>query len=243
MSEWIYFENDDYIIINKPSGLNSDVDRLGSDNVQKKVADYLQEKYPKKVSVFSQVVNRLDRPVSGLMICAKKKSILKYFNQQLSQGLIQKYYLAVVEGKPESNQQILKHYLKKSTTQFKALISSSEDPNAKEARLSYRILASENMYSLLLIQLHTGRYHQIRCQMAEIACPLWNDKLYGAQMVNSEIGIGLSSIKLEFTDMKTGQEHIYFCIPSNNIEPWSLFTNQLIRLDSDFKLGIDPFKI
>lgn len=242
MKEWIFFENDDYIIINKPAGLNADVDRQGNDNVQNKIADYLHKNNPQKKSLFSQVVNRLDRPVSGLMICAKKKSILKYFNQQLSEASIHKYYLAVVEGSPESNQKILKHQLKKSTTQFKAITASAEDPNAKEAILSYQLLDTTNKFSLLLIKLHTGRYHQIRFQLSEIACPIWNDHLYGAQKVSHEISIGLSCIALKFNDMKTKHEQIYFCLPSIEMQPWSPFSNLLNKLDSDFINEIQLFK-
>lgn len=235
MQVQIHSESDDFIIVNKPAGLNADVDRAGSENVQEDISAYLRNKYPQKKNIFSQVVNRLDKPVSGLMICSKKKSILTYLNEQLSLGLINKYYLAVLEGELPQKQGTLTHITKKSTIQFKAITALSNDKKAKEAKLKFQVLGVGEGYSLVLVKLITGRYHQIRFQMSESHCPIWNDTLYGASLMSDDNRIGLSSIFISFKDKYSGNALNYFCLPSIALEPWNKFTDELLKLESDFR--------
>ena len=133
----IFFENEDYIIAKKPFGLLSEEDPAGSVNLRKLLEDYLHESYPKKKQLICQLANRLDKPVGGLLFCAKKQSILKDLQEKFFKRKISKYYLAVVEGVPKKPKAVLENYLVKSSSEFRAVTASPDTPGVKLARLRY----------------------------------------------------------------------------------------------------------
>ena len=229
MSEFIFYENDDYIIAKKPSGLLSEEDPVGSRNLRKILEDYLHNKYPWKKQLICQLTNRLDKPVGGLLICAKKQSILKDLQNKFYLRKVQKFYFAVVKGELEKKQGRLENYLLKSSSEFKAIKANADTPSAKLAKLSYKYIASNNNYSLLLIQLHTGKFHQIRFQLSQLGHPIWNDEWYGAKRTTSDLRIGLYSFYLGFEEPNTGIFKEFKFSPPQ-VGPWDLFSEEIEEL-------------
>jgi 23S rRNA pseudouridine1911/1915/1917 synthase len=229
MSEFIFFENDDYIIAQKPSGLLSEEDPAGSKNLRQILEEYLHTTYPWKKQLICQLVNRLDKPVGGLLICAKKQSILKDLQQKFFLRKVYKFYFAVIKGTPEQEKGQLENYLVKSSTEFKAVLATAETPNAKLARLKYKCIASNEKYSLLLVQLKTGKFHQIRFQFSNIGHPLWNDEWYGAKRTTSDLRIGLFSFYLGFEEPNS-TEYKEFKLAPPEVEPWMMFTKEIEKV-------------
>lgn len=224
----IFFENEDYIIAKKPFGLLSEEDPAGSVNLRKLLEDYLHESYPKKKQLICQLANRLDKPVGGLLFCAKKQSILKDLQEKFFKRKISKYYLAVVEGVPKKPKAVLENYLVKSSSEFRAVTASPDTPGVKLARLRYELISTQDNYSLLKIQIFTGKFHQIRFQLSCLGHPIWNDEWYGAKRMNPDIQIGLYSYFLGFDEPKTELRKEYICFPEQT-EPWNLFPSDWIK--------------
>jgi 23S rRNA pseudouridine1911/1915/1917 synthase len=226
ISELILYENDDYIIAKKPFGLLSEEDPAGSQNLRELLESYLKQKYPWKKQMICQLTNRLDKPVGGILICAKKQSILKEIQLQFYSRNVQKYYFAITEGSPQDSAKRLEHYLVKSQTEFKAIPASPETQGAKLAKLYYRVISSNDQHSLLLVQLHTGKYHQIRFQLSQIGHPIWNDEWYGAKRMHPDFKIGLFSFFIGFTEPRSGEFKQYSLSPPDT-EPWSMFSTAI----------------
>ena len=226
MSEFIFYENDDYIIAKKPSGLLSEEDPSGSRNLRQILEEYLQSKYPWKKQMICQLTNRLDKPVGGLLICAKKQSILKNLQHKFYLRKVEKFYFAIVQGQLEKKQGRLDNHIIKSSSEFKAIQGNANDPNAKLARLSYRCIANNTKYSLLIIQLHTGKFHQIRFQFSLLGHPIWNDEWYGAKRTTSDLRIGLFSFFIGFEEPNTGIKKEFKCATPES-EPWNLFSKEI----------------
>ncbi len=224
--ELILFENDEYIIAKKPCGMLSEEDPTGARNLREILENYLKNKHPEKKRLICQLTNRLDKPVGGLLICAKKQSILKELQSQFYHRNVQKYYFAIVKGKPQHKARRLQHYLIKSQSEFKAIEASAGMHGAKLAKLSYNLVSTHEQYSLLIVQLHTGKYHQIRFQLSQIGHPIWNDEWYGAKRMNSDLKIGLFSFYIGFTDPKT-REFRQFILKPPETEPWTLFSTDI----------------
>lgn len=235
MSEYILFENDDYIIAKKPSGLLSEEDPIGSLNLRQILENYLRTKYPRKKQLICQLTNRLDKPVGGLLICAKKQSILKDLQNKFYLRKIRKYYFAIVEGKPSRMQGRLENHLVKSSAKFKAIHALPDTQGAKFAKLSYKCVASNDAYSLLLVQLHTGKFHQIRFQFSHMGHPIWNDEWYGAKKITADLRIGLFSFFLGFEEPNTELFKEFKLAPPQSI-PWNLFQDEIEKIiQSDLK--------
>ncbi|MBK9728944.1 MAG: RNA pseudouridine synthase [Saprospiraceae bacterium] len=226
VSDLIYFENADYIIAKKPSGLLSEEDATGSRNLRQELENYIRTKYPWKKQLICQLANRLDKPVGGLLFCAKKQSILKDIQYKFYMRNVKKLYFAVVEGSPEKKKATLENYLLKSSSEFRALPANAETKDAKLAKLSYTTLASHSNLSLLQIRLLTGKFHQIRFQLSQLGHPIWNDEWYGARRIMVEQRLGLYSYYLGFIEPNTGIQKHFNCAPPE-IEPWILFNNEI----------------
>ncbi|MBK9108414.1 MAG: RNA pseudouridine synthase [Saprospiraceae bacterium] len=219
----LFYENNDFIIARKPAGFLSEEDPAGSVNLRSLLEKYLSETYPWKKRGICQLVNRLDKPVEGLLICAKKQSILKGLQQQFYERTVRKNYFAIVEGKPEPIKATIKSHLKKVQHAFRAVAATANDPEAKEAILHYQLLDHQEGFSLLQIELRTGKFHQIRFQLSQKSYPIWNDEWYGAKKYSAEMKIGLFSYSIQFKDVQTGEQRNFVCCPPLDKEPWNLF--------------------
>ena len=194
----VVYEDNHIIIVNKDPGEIVQGDKTGDTPISESIKAYLKEKYNKPGNVFCGVVHRIDRPVSGLVIFAKTSKALERLNKMLREGEIHKTYMALVEGHPEKSKGTLKNFLVSNGRINKTFIAKETDPNAKEAILEYKVLEKFNRYSLLEINLLTGRKHQIRAQLAAMGHPIKGDLKYGAKRSNPDGSISLLAQKIQF---------------------------------------------
>jgi 23S rRNA pseudouridine1911/1915/1917 synthase len=190
-------ETQQWIAVNKPGGLN--VEQLWDyPSVEAEVRKYLQGGHTREP--FVGIVHRLDRPVSGVLLLAKKKSTLKLLNEQFAQHTIQKTYWAVTEGIPAAPTGTLTHYLVKDQKNKRALATTHKVPQSSLATLSYQVLETANGRALLEIKPLSGKYHQIRVQLAAANWPILGDLKYGAHIVDTSQTIALHARNISFYD-------------------------------------------
>lgn len=161
------------------------------------VKEWIKKEFNKPGEVFLGLVHRLDRPVSGVVVFARTSKGASRLSEQFRNKTTKKAYRAIVEGKPDSEQASLTHYLRKEKS-LKATVFPRPTPNAKEALLDYKVIETLEDRSLLEIDLHTGRFHQIRAQLAFIGHPIVGDNKYGASTHLSENQIALYAHRLTF---------------------------------------------
>jgi len=167
-------------------------------------------------------VHRLDRVTSGVVLFAKKKSALKYFNAQFEIKNIQKTYLAIVSGEVKESKSSLSHFLRKDQKKKIAVIYKTRESNSKPCTLSYIQNKSIDGLSLLEVKPQTGRFHQIRAQLAFIGNPIFGDEKYGSTYKYVKNEVCLHAWKLKFKDFET-EKVIEFTAEYPSQSPWSLF--------------------
>ena len=214
----ILFEDNHLLIINKRPGELSQLDKTGDNSILEKYKLYLKKKHNKKGNVFLGLVNRLDRPTSGVLILAKTSKALSRMNKMLVERKILKKYIAVVEKKPIRKKNTLINFLKKNQKQNKSYIVDQTTKDSKKAILHYTTLKELDNYSLLEISLETGRHHQIRVQLSNIGCSIKGDLKYGSKRSNSDKSICLHANEISFIHPVSKNEiKIKANTPQNNI--------------------------
>ena len=212
----VIYEDNHVIIVYKESGEIVQGDKTGDRPLSDMVKDYIKEKYQKPGAVFLGVVHRLDRPVSGLVVFARTSKALTRLNDMFRNGQVHKTYWAIVEKwKEESglqrhtlkerkrkedsdNWQTAENWLVRNEKQNKSYAYDHEVPGSKKATLRYRAIAQGEHYTLMEVELLTGRHHQIRCQLAALGMPIKGDLKYGARRSNADGSISLLSHHVEF---------------------------------------------
>lgn len=195
----ILHEDNHLIVVNKRVGDIVQGDKTGDVPLSDIVKDYIKHKYQKPGAVYLGVVHRLDRPTSGIVVFAKTSKALSRLNELFSSRQTQKTYWAVVKNNPPQEQDSLQHYISRNEKNNTSKAHSKEVPNSKLAVLDYQIIQKLNAYYALEINLHTGRHHQIRAQLAAIGCPIKGDLKYGFDRSNTDGGIHLHARKLILT--------------------------------------------
>lgn len=191
------YEDNHIIIVYKNSGEIVQGDKTGDEPLSETVKKYIKEKYQKPGNVFLGVVHRLDRPVSGLVVFAKTSKALTRLNKMFRDGEVHKTYWAITKDAPKESEGMLTDWLVRNEKQNKSYAYSHEVPNSKKAILQYKVIAHTDNYNLLEINLMTGRHHQIRCQLANMGCPIKGDLKYGAKRSNPDGSISLLSHHVE----------------------------------------------
>ena len=195
----VLYEDNHIIAVNKAVGEIVQADKTGDKPLSDIVKAYIKEKYNKPGEVFLGVTHRLDRPTTGVVLFARTSKALSRLNDMFkSHDDIKKTYWAIVQGKPPMPEGRLENWLTRNEAQNKSYVVKPNTRDSKLAILTYRTLSSGDRYSLLEIDLQTGRHHQIRCQMAAIGCPVKGDLKYGAKRSNPDGGICLHARKIEF---------------------------------------------
>lgn len=197
----VVYEDNHLLCVSKRPGEIVQGDKTGDEPMSEALKAWLKEKYHKPGNVYLGVIHRLDRPVGGLVLFAKTSKALSRMNELFRTGDVSKRYWAVVTARPPKHSDTLEQYLVRNESQNKSYVArqGAATPGAKLARLSYRLLASGEHYHLLEIELHTGRHHQIRCQLAALGCPIKGDLKYGAPRSNPGGSISLLSRQISFT--------------------------------------------
>ena len=194
----ILYEDNHLLVIEKPIGILSQGDHTGDPNLVDLLKDFLKRKYQKPGNVYLGMIHRLDRPVGGVMVFGKTSKATSRLQEQMKSGEIYKTYLVVTESHPPVEEGSLIHYLSKDEERNKTKVYDAPHKDAKKCQLDYTVLANYNGRCLMKIDLHTGRSHQIRAQLAHISCPICGDTKYGKQRVKSTDDIALFAYKLEF---------------------------------------------
>ena len=187
----ILYEDNHLIILNKRVGDIVQGDKTGDIPLSEIVKLYLAEKYNKPGSAFLGVVHRIDRPTSGIVIFAKTSKALSRLNKMLVDKTIQKTYWALVQDRVELTENTLVNYLRKNEKNNKASVYDTETEGTKKAILHYKVIKYLDKYTLLEIDLETGRHHQIRSQLAHLGHPVKGDVKYGFKRPNADAGIHL----------------------------------------------------
>ena len=220
LADQILYEDNHLIALNKLPGQIVQGDKTGDTCMADEIKAFLKMREAKPGNVFCGVIHRLDRPVSGVVLFAKTSKALTRMNEQVKERRLHKIYHAVVGNVPPQNEGHLQDYLTRNEKQNKSYVTGdSTARGAKPASLDYRLLAtSVGGYHLLEIVLHTGRHHQIRCQLAHLGCPIKGDLKYGAPRSNPDGSIALHAYQLEF-EHPVHHQTITITAP----DPWDYF--------------------
>ena len=194
----VLYEDNHVIVVNKASGEIVQGDKTGDLPLSEMVRQYIKEAYAKPGAVFLGVVHRLDRPVFGLVLFARTSKALERLNRMFANGEVHKTYWAITKNLPPKEEGRLENWIVRNEKQNKSYAYDTERPHSKKAILDYKVVGRTDNYCLLEVNLHTGRHHQIRCQLAHIGCPIRGDLKYGAPRSNPDGSISLLARRLEF---------------------------------------------
>ena len=218
----ILYEDNHLIAINKRSSDLSQGDKSGDMSLDTEVKRYIAEKYNKPGDVFLGVVHRLDRPVSGVILYARTSKALARMNEMFRSAQVRKIYLAIVKERPPEDKDTITHFLKRNEKQNKTYVYDTEVKDSKKASLTYQIAGRSDRYYLLEIELHSGRHHQIRAQLAGIGCPVKGDLKYGFNRSNEDGSISLMARQLEFIH-PVKKEQVVITAPFPDSDIWKVF--------------------
>lgn len=222
----VVYEDNHIIIVNKTASEIVQGDKTGDVPLSETVKQYLKEKYHKPGNVFIGVAHRLDRPVSGLVVFAKTSKALSRLNEMFKNSEVKKTYWAIVKQTPAETEGELVNYLVRNEKQNKSYAYDTEKPGSKKAILHYRLIARSDNYSLLEVDLKTGRHHQIRCQLAKMGCPIKGDLKYGFPRSNPDGSICLHARRVRFVHPVSKELiDVVAPVPSDNL--WRSLTSSL----------------
>ncbi|MES2471152.1 MAG: RluA family pseudouridine synthase [Patescibacteria group bacterium] len=208
----VLYEDNHLIAVYKPAGVLVQDDITGDESLMDQVKKYLKEKYQKPGNVFLGLVHRLDRPVSGVVLFAKTSKGAARVSEQFRERAVAKTYHAWVEGVPAEKKATLNNYIVKDENMGKAFVYDEEEKGSLSAVLSYEVVGKEEYnsktFSCLKISLGTGRFHQIRAQLAHMGHPIAGDFKYGALRSLTDQSIKLCATSLEFVTATTDERKI-----------------------------------
>ena len=220
----VLYEDNHIIIVYKEAGEIVQGDKTGDEPLSEIVKRWIKDNYQKPGNVFLGIVHRLDRPVSGLVVFAKTSKALTRLNNMFRNGEVHKTYWAIVTRPPFEKEATLTDWLVRNERQNKSYAYNHQVPTSKKSILHYKVINQSERYTLLEINLMTGRHHQIRCQLSNMDCPIKGDLKYGAQRSNSDGSISLLSHRIEFIH-PVSKENICIESPLPNDNLWQAIGN------------------
>ena len=216
----VLFEDNHIIVVNKRAGDITQGDKTRDKPLSEVTKEYIKDKYNKPGNVYLGVVHRLDRPTSGIIIFARTSKSLERLNKMLREKTINKTYWAVVKKHPKKEKDTLVNFLKKNPKNNKSTAYSKEIDGSKKAILHYTVIKKLDNYSLIEIDLETGRHHQIRTQLSTIGSPIKGDLKYGFDRSNKDGSIHLHARKIQFTH-PVSKEQINITAPTPKEVIWN----------------------
>lgn len=204
----ILYEDADVIVVYKPAGIATQTDKIGQKDMESLLKNYIYRQMKVKQQPYLAVIHRLDQPVEGILVFAKNPQAAKELNRQINMRGFGKEYQAVVCGKLPKEKGRLHNYLVKDNRTNRAFVCDKNRERAKGATLEYRLLEErQDGTSLVQVNLETGRFHQIRVQMANIGCPLLGDAKYNpmTEKKGRWEQIALCAYRLTFSHPRTGK--------------------------------------
>lgn len=215
----ILYEDNHILVVEKPVNVPVQADDSRDPDLLSMLKEYIKEKYSKPGNVYLGLVHRLDRPVGGVMVFARTSKAASRLSRAVSERDFHKTYMAVVQGVPSEKRGTLKDYLSKD--QSTNTVTVTDEKHGKPAILDYEVMACTEGLSLIKINLHTGRSHQIRVQCASHGFPIWGDQRYN-KTAHPGQQIALWASELSFTHPVSKQE-MHFASPLPDSYPYSLF--------------------
>ena len=222
----ILYEDNHIIVVNKPQNIPTQSDTSGDKDMLTMIKEYIIEKYNKPGDAYVGLVHRLDRPTGGILVFAKTSKAAARLSEQIKTGTMEKTYLCVVEGVPNEPRAELCNYLKKNAKENRVRVVPALIDGAKEARLTYELINANDKFSLLKINLDTGRSHQIRVQLSNIRLPIYGDAKYGA---HPKANIALYASMLRFEHPTTKQLLTFKVCPPVDKLPWKTFESSILK--------------
>lgn len=221
----VIYEDNHLLVVEKPVNILSQGDDTNDKDMVNLLKQYVKEKYNKPGNVYIGLVHRLDRPVGGAMVFAKTSKAASRLSEQVRNKTFKKTYRAVIHGTMNKESDTLKDYLYKNKKTNMVSVVNKNHKDAKNAELSYETLEHKNNFSLVEIDLKTGRPHQIRVQFASRSHPLFGDQRYGQNVNKVGQQISLWSYKIEIEHPTTKEKMEFVCeLPKEY--PWDLFKNK-----------------
>ena len=222
MNPRILYEDNHILAVNKMPGTLVQGDKTGDACIPDLMKAFIKERDSKPGNVFLGLPHRLDRPTSGVLVLAKTSKALSRLTESFRNRDTRKIYWAIVESPPKNPEGELVHWLRKDVRTNTAQLTNPGTPGAKEARLRYRQIASARGFSLIEVELITGRHHQIRAQLSFIGCPVLGDRKYGAEKTDFNGNIYLHARSLEFPH-PTRPERLSVTAPPPEDSLWDAF--------------------
>jgi 23S rRNA pseudouridine1911/1915/1917 synthase len=211
----IIYEDEFLLVCEKKAGISVETAKIGEIDLISQLRSYMKDTTGNS---YVGVVHRLDQPVEGIMVFAKTPSAAAHLSKQIEEKNMQKWYLAVVCGKPEQSEATLVDYLLKNGKTNTSLVVNQKTAGAKRSELKYKVLREKEGLSLIEIELITGRHHQIRVQMANAKVPLWGDVKYNPEFLNQRgVVPALCAYKLEFKHPKTNRPCAFQIKPTHKV--------------------------
>ena len=204
----VIYEDNHIIVVEKAPNIPSQADKTGDIDMLSLVKNYIKEKYNKPGNVYIGLVHRLDRPVGGIMVFAKTSKAASRLSEEVRNKTFQKKYLAVVDGKFEQESGTLEDYLYKDERNNMSKVVSATKKNAKLAKLDYKVLIYDEVKKLSLVEinLHTGRHHQIRVQLSHCGHSIFGDQKYGTRGQGKQIALWAYKLKIVHPTTKEEME-------------------------------------
>lgn len=220
----VIYEDNHIIVVEKIPNIPSQSDKTGDIDMLTIVKQYIKEKYNKPGNVFLGLVHRLDRPVGGIMIFAKTSKAAGRLSEQVRNKVFKKKYLAVVDGKVEKRSGTLEDYLYKDERNNMSKVVDKNKKNAKIAKLDYEVITYNEVknLSLLKIDLHTGRHHQIRVQLSNFGHSIFGDQKYGTRGQGKQIALWAYELTIKHP---ITQEEMTFKDLPESIGTWCVLKN------------------
>lgn len=220
----IIYEDNHLLVVEKPVNILSQGDDTGDPDLLTLLKQDIKQRYNKPGNVYLGLVHRLDRPVGGVMVFAKTSKAASRLSDQIRRREFKKTYLAVVHGVPEISEGRLEHCLEKDSKTNTVYVVPGSSKTGKKAVLDYVTLESVGGLSLVMIDLHTGRPHQIRVQFSASGYPLYGDRKYGKLPVKPDQDIALWSARIVCRHPTLKEEMVFKSFPPDEY-PWNLFTS------------------
>jgi 23S rRNA pseudouridine1911/1915/1917 synthase len=217
----VLYEDNHCIAVVKPAGVPVMPDSSGDKSMLDLTKDFLKKKYDKPGKVFIGLVHRLDRSTGGVMVFAKTSKGASRLSKQFREGTIKKTYMAVVAGSPGLKSGTLRDFIRKDKKNNKSFVVGKNTAAAKEAILEYKVLDEKKGFTMVEINLLTGRHHQIRVQFSNRGHVLYGDVKYGSP---NKAKLGLWAAEIEFSKPVGGDRIIVRCEPDYLTEPWRRFS-------------------
>ena len=212
----VLYEDNHIIVVRKDPNIPSQADKTEDLDMLTIIKNYIKEKYNKPGNVYLGLIHRLDRPVGGLMVFAKTSKAASRLSNQVREKIFKKKYLAVVDGKFNQANGSLEDYLYKDERNNMSKVVKPEKKNAKLAKLDYEVLVYNEVkdLSLVKVNLHTGRHHQIRVQLAHSGHSIFRDQKYGKRGKGKQIALWAYELTIQHPVSK--EEMTFKCLPESN---------------------------